>query len=110
MRAGDESGPVSVDGLSHSIVGSDDGFERYVLQRNPRPKNSNGLRMQLVKKSTVFNLLIIKDMVEAAGVELFTMLTARKLSYERGCQEKNSPPPPRGDVDVVICIQPLLPS
>jgi hypothetical protein len=34
----------------------------------------------------------------------------RKLSYERGCQEKNSPPPPRGDVDVVICIQPLLPS
>jgi hypothetical protein len=35
--------------------------------------------MQLVKKSTVFNLLIIKDMVEAAGVELITRLTTSKL-------------------------------
>jgi len=40
MRAGDESGPVSVDGLSHSIVGTDDGFERYVLQKEPTSEKS----------------------------------------------------------------------
>jgi hypothetical protein len=26
----------------------------------------------------------------------------------RGCQEKNSPPPLRGDIDVVSCIQPCV--
>jgi hypothetical protein len=30
---------------------------------------------------------------------------ARKLSYKRGCQEKNSLPPLRGGMDVVACIQ-----
>jgi len=31
-----------------------------------------------------------------------------KLSYKRGCQEKNFPHPLRGEVDVVPCIQPRL--
>ncbi|HEX4921567.1 MAG TPA: hypothetical protein VFV92_12610 [Candidatus Bathyarchaeia archaeon] len=31
-----------------------------------------------------------------------------KLSYQRGCQEKNSPPTPHGDMDVVACIQSRL--
>ena len=33
---------------------------------------------------------------------------AYKLSYKRGCQEKNSPPPLQGQVHVVACIQPHL--
>jgi hypothetical protein len=42
--------PVPVDGLSHYILGSDDGLERYVsCRRNPRPENRNGLRIQLVE-------------------------------------------------------------
>jgi len=31
-----------------------------------------------------------------------------KLSYKRGCQEKSFPPPLRGDMDVLLCIQPCL--
>src|SRR5262249_45403991 len=31
-----------------------------------------------------------------------------KLSYKRGYQGKNSPPPLRGNMDVVACIQPYL--
>jgi hypothetical protein len=37
---------------------------------------------------------------------LFEQRAYSKLSYKRGCQGKNSPPPLRGDMDVVACIQP----
>ena len=33
---------------------------------------------------------------------------ACKLSYKRGCQEKNPPRSLQGDIDVVLCIQPRL--
>ena len=84
----------------------------WVMDHQSVVQSGRGGLPQVCRKCAVrFDPMCAKSLLFNTELERFRAgLIVGKLSYERGCQEKNSPPPPRGDVDVVICIQPILPS